>query len=81
MGDGFWHGDIFWHGSAGGLWMILVWLLPILLLVWGVSAFRGGWRGGGDGGNRSARVLLDEEYAKSRIDREEYLRRKKDLSG
>ncbi|AGA33228.1 Protein of unknown function DUF2078, membrane [Thioalkalivibrio nitratireducens DSM 14787] len=76
MGDGFGHGF-----GGGGLWMILVWLIPILLLVWGVAAFRGGWRGGGDGGNRSARELLDEEYAKGRIDREEYLRRKRDLSG
>lgn len=76
MGDGFGHGF-----GGGGLWMILLWLIPILLLVWGVAAFRGGGRSGSDGGTKSARDLLDEEYAKGRIDREEYLQRKKDLSG
>ncbi|AGA32782.1 Protein of unknown function DUF2078, membrane [Thioalkalivibrio nitratireducens DSM 14787] len=50
-------------------------------MVWGLTAFRGGSRGGADGSTKSARELLDEEYAKGRIDREEYLRRKKDLSG
>lgn len=76
MGDGFGHGF-----GGGGLWMILLWLIPILLLVWGVAAFRDGGRSGSDSGTKSARELLDEEYAKGRIDREEYLQRKNDLSG
>jgi putative membrane protein len=74
MGEGFGHG--FGHG-IGGLWMVLLWLIPILLVVWGLASFRGGGRGGSA---RSARELLDEEYARGRIDREEYLRRKKDLA-
>lgn len=77
MGEGFGHGFGF---GGGGLWMVLIWLIPILLVVWGLAAFRGGSRGGGDGRTKSARELLDEEYAKGRIDREEYLRRKQDLS-
>lgn len=76
MGEGFGHG----FGFGGGVWMVLFWLIPVLLVVWGLTAFRGGSHGRGDGSAKSARELLDEEYAKGRIDREEYLRRKQDLS-
>ncbi|MGD2084250.1 MAG: hypothetical protein PVF91_14915 [Chromatiales bacterium] len=73
MGDGFGHG-------FGGFWMILVWIVPVVLLVWALGAFRGRNEGrGGDGSGKNALDLLDEEYARGRIDREEYLRRKEDL--
>jgi putative membrane protein len=74
MGDGFGHG-------FGGLWMILIWVLPLVLIIWAFGAFRGRQGGGPRDGprDRTALDLLDEEYAKGRIDREEYLRRKEDL--
>lgn len=72
MMDGFGHG-------FGGFWMALIWLVPLLLLLWGVFAFRG--RGdGSEPRGRSPLDVLDEEYARGRIDRDEYLRRKADLN-
>jgi putative membrane protein len=67
------------HGFGGGLWMLLIWLIPILLVVWAFRAF--GTRSGGGGREESALDILDKEYARGRIDREEYLRRRKDLTG
>lgn len=73
MTDGFGHG-------FGGFWMALIWLVPLLLLLWGVFSFTG--RGEGrERRERSALDVLDEEYARGRIDRDEYLRRKGDLAG
>jgi putative membrane protein len=74
MGDGFGHG-------IGGFWMALIWVVPLLLILWAL-VFRG--RAGGTGTERrgkSALDALDEEYARGRIDRDEYLRRKQDLLG
>lgn len=38
-----------------------------------------GRKPGGDSGNRSAREILDERYARGEIDREEYARMLEDL--
>jgi putative membrane protein len=61
--------------------MILIWLLPLVLILLAFAAFRG--RGSGrssdEGRGKTALDMLDEEYAKGRIDREEYLQRRKDL--
>ncbi|MBF0383667.1 MAG: hypothetical protein HQL69_21820 [Magnetococcales bacterium] len=45
------------HGLFGGLWMVLVWIIPILLVVWlisGSSRFNGGF-------NRNEINKRDEE--------------------
>lgn len=68
----------FGHGLAGGLWMILIWLIPVVLIVWGVRYFAS--QRGADRGEGSALDVLDKEYARGRIDREEYLRRRRDLT-
>jgi putative membrane protein len=43
------------------------------------------WLGAGDGGagrrGQTARDILDERYARGEIDREEYQRRRQDISG
>jgi len=67
------------HGFGGGLWMLLIWLVPILLVVWAFRYF--GAQSGGGRREESALEILDKEYARGRIDREEYLRRRKDLIG
>ena len=65
--------------GLGGLGMILVWVAPLLLLVWLVMLFR---RGGDDresGKKQSAKEILAARYARGEIDREEYLKRRADL--
>ncbi len=60
----------------GGLWMVLVWAIPILLIVFFFRYFTGGAKSG-----RSALEILEARYARGEIDREEYLKRRADLSG
>ena len=76
---GYMHG----FGLGGGIWMWLIWLIPILLIVWVARSFA--TRRSGESGNaarpKSALEILDEEYARGNVEREEYLRRKADLSG
>lgn len=67
------------HGLFGGLWMVLVWLLPVLLLVWAVKGLFGG--GGARPGGKTALDILKERYAGGEIDREEFLRRRADILG
>jgi putative membrane protein len=72
----------FGHGFGGGIGMWLIWLIPLVIIIWALRAFsgRGPGDGSGSGGtSKTARDILDEEYARGRIDREEYLRRKRDL--
>lgn len=69
MGEGFGHG-------FGAIWMALIWVAPLVVVILGVLLFR---RRGRDG--RSALELLDEDYARGRIGRDEYLRRREDLEG
>lgn len=73
-----------WAGHMDGWgWHVWAWLLPALVVVaigatlW--STLRGTGRNGP--GGRSAVDVLDERYARGEIDREEYLRRRKDLQG
>jgi putative membrane protein len=59
----------------GGLWMILVWLIPVVLvalLIYHLARER-------NGKARSALDILAERYARGEIDREEYLKRRADL--
>jgi len=67
-------------GFGHGFWMALIWLVPLLLVQWGVFLLRDR-AGRHEPRDRSALEILDEEYAEGRINRDEYLRRKKDLTG
>lgn len=67
----------FEHGAwmAGGLGMLLLWLIPIILLLAAIKYFSGGpsARAG------TAVEILDEAYARGEIKREEYLQKRADL--
>lgn len=62
---------------------LLAILLFVLLVALVVPFVRGLGSGSGNGGTRArtARDILDERYAKGEIDREEYMRRRQDISG
>ena len=66
------------HGFGGGLWMALVWLIPILIAVWAVKHFSSG--ASAPGAPKSALELLDEQYAQGQISREDYLQKRDDLT-
>ena len=80
-----WHMHGWGMGWGGG--MVPGPLLSIVLLVLLLAAVFAlvRWLGAGDGGasrrTRTARDILDERYARGEIDREEYRRRRQDISG
>jgi putative membrane protein len=80
-----WHMHDWGMGWGGG--MLLGPLFGILLLALLIAAIFAIVRwlapGGGAPGPqaRTARDVLDERYARGEIDREEYLRRRQDISG
>jgi len=68
---------MFDHGSwmfGGWLTMLLIWVVPILLVLLVLRNYFG---------NRpsSARELLDQAYARGELSRDEYLRKRDDLTG
>jgi len=64
------------YGMGWG--MILVWLVPILLIAWVVLyAIRD--RNGKP--ERTALDILEARYARGEIDRDEFLKRRADLTG
>jgi putative membrane protein len=68
------------HGFGGGFWMILVWLVPILLLVWAARTLGGRNSSSGSAApTKSPLDLLDEEYARGRLSRADYLQKRQDL--
>jgi putative membrane protein len=80
--DGPWHMMHDWS-TWGGMWFgpiwMIAWLAVLVAIVIGVVR----WLGlGGDAGRpeRTARDILDERYARGEIDREEYLKRKQDIT-
>lgn len=69
----------FEHGSMGWGWpgMILLWLIAIVLLIGLVRLFVR--RPDGEP-RKSAREILDARYASGEIERDEYLKRHRDLT-
>ena len=68
---------MFDHGSwmfGGWLRMLLIWVAPFVLLFFVLKNFFG---------NRSptARELLDQAYARGKLSRDEYLKKRDDLAG
>jgi putative membrane protein len=75
-----------WMGWGwGGMWFGPLLMLAVfaLLVAFVVSLVRrlGGDRGLPSGATRTAREVLDERYARGEIDRDEYLKRRQDISG
>ncbi len=76
------HGyDMMW--GWGGMWfhpvvMILVGVVAVVLIVWLINAVAGKnpKPGSADSTGSSARLILDERYAKGEIDDEDYRRRR-----
>lgn len=60
-----------------GFWMILFWLIPIILVALVISYFI---RGLDEKSGRSALDILEARYARGEIDRDEYLKRRADLT-
>jgi len=63
-----------------GIGMILLWLVPIVLLVWLFAKAASG-RSGKDETPRTPREILDARYARGEIGRDEYQERRADLEG
>ena len=73
--------NMWWGGGGmwfGPIWMI-VWLAVLVAIIVGLMRWLGGTAVGGTS-SRSARDILDERYARGEIDREEYMRRKQDVT-
>lgn len=69
-------------GVFGWIFQVLIWLLPILLIIWLIFAFRHlviKDRTAELPSLKTPREILDERYAKGEIDHEEYERRRADL--
>lgn len=74
-----------WGWGMGGmlfgpLYMLIVLALLVAFIV-ALVRWLGGDRASFDRQNRTARDVLDERYARGEIDREEYMKRRQDMSG
>jgi putative membrane protein len=63
----------------GPLWM-LVWLAVIVAVIVALVRWLAPIESGTHNSPRSARDILDERYARGEIDRDEYLKRREDIS-
>ena len=72
------------YGLWGGFMMLLFWGLVIVLILgavrWLFGALPGHTNHHARDSSRRALDILDERYARGEIEREEYLRRREDLS-
>ena len=77
-------GDGFGMGSGmgfGGIFMWIFWIALIVLVVWATSSALGGRGDSRRQSGKSALEILEERYAKGEIEREEFERKRKDLTG
>jgi len=68
-----------WYGGGGWwmlLWMLLFWGGVILMILWAVRALPGGGRPDDRSGRNRALEILEERFARSEIDREEFEQRR-----
>jgi putative membrane protein len=76
---GGWHGPGAWWSPFIGILMLAA---VVAVIVAGILVLRHFWHVGERGtASGQARAILDERYARGEIDREEYLRRRRDLEG
>lgn len=61
-----------------GFWMVLVWLIPVILAALVINYFIHGLDGKS---GRTALDILEARYARGEIGRDEYLKRRADLTG
>ncbi len=75
MGN-FYYGHMLGWGMAGGLMMVLFWVLIVLFVVWLVREV------GSTSSNQANKALeiLKERYAKGEINKEEFESKRKDLT-
>ncbi len=69
------------HGGwmfGGGLWMLLVWLVPIALAIWLFSAL--GKSSGQDTTKKTALDMLKERYARGEIGQSEFDKIKREIT-
>lgn len=73
------------HDGWFGWWPMggLLWLVVVALLIVGLFAVvrRAPGQRNGSSDNSGALKVLDERYARGEIDRDEYLQRRKEISG
>jgi putative membrane protein len=83
--DGPWHMMHDWSTwGPGGMWLGPIWMIIWLAVLVAVIVAIVRWLSGTGAGYRSsstARDILAERYARGEIDREEYLKRKRDIIG
>jgi putative membrane protein len=84
--DGPWHMMHDWGpwgpgGMVLGPLIMIVWLAVLVAIIVGLVRWLGGRGGDGRRSTPTAREILDERYARGEIDREEYLKRKRDIAG
>jgi putative membrane protein len=75
-----------WHMWGGGgmwfgpLWMTL-WVAVVVAIIIGLLCWLGVTGSATDKSARSASEILDEHYSPGEVDRDEYLKRRQDISG
>lgn len=69
-----------WGGMGLGFLVMLAALALLIALIVGFIKLMSGERAPSTPTQRSARDVLDERYARGEIDREEYVKRREDLS-
>ncbi|PIR45969.1 MAG: electron transporter RnfE [Candidatus Vogelbacteria bacterium CG10_big_fil_rev_8_21_14_0_10_49_38] len=67
-------------GFGGGLMMVFFWVLIATLIIWITREVSGRRSDSASVSTTQALDILKERYAKGEIDREEFERKKKDLS-
>lgn len=64
----------------GGGFMWIFWLVLIIAIIWGAKVFSSS-ESNRSGQEKSALKILKDRYARGEIDQEEYVTKKKDLTG
>ncbi len=63
---------------GGGLWMVLVWLVPIALAIWLISSR--GERPAQNSAEKTALDILKERYARGEIKQDEFEQKKRHIN-
>ena len=82
--DGPWRMHEWMGWGRGGMWFGPLIMLAVLALLVAFVVLLVRWIGGDRGlpaTTRAAREVLDERYARGEIDRDDYLKRRQDISG